>query len=78
MNDDVIAQLRQLPEEEISCDLRSLGLKLDGISRQIEESRAAISMKLEAVRLEQVALREQMKALRDEAGTDIARTLLIH
>ncbi len=66
MAENIISELRQILQDVIAPDLKSLGMKMDGLQRQFELSQKAIEAQLEAFRTEQTAFRSEMNAFRAE------------
>lgn len=62
MAENVISELRQLLQDVIAPDLKSLALKMDGLQRQMELSQKATEAQLEAFRSEMNAFRAEMRA----------------
>jgi ribosome-binding ATPase YchF (GTP1/OBG family) len=66
MGESVISEIRQLLQDMIAPDLKSLALKMDGLQRQMELSQKATEAQLDAFRVEQSAFRSEMNAFRAE------------
>ena len=66
MAESIISELRQLLQDVIAPDLKSLAMKMDGIERRIELSQKATEAQLEAYRAEQGAFRSELTASRSE------------
>ena len=66
MGESVISEIRQLLQDMIAPDLRSLAIKIDGIQRQMELSQKATEAQLDAFRSELSAFRGELSAFRGE------------
>jgi hypothetical protein len=66
MAENVISELRQLLQDVIAPDLKSIVMKVDGLQIQIELYQKATEAQLEAFRTEQSAFRSEMNAFRAE------------
>ena len=62
MADNVIAELRQLLQDVIAPDLKSLGAKMDGLQKQVELSEKSVNAQIEAFRAELNAFRAEMRS----------------
>ena len=70
MGDNVISELRQLLQDVVAPDLKSIIVRVEGLQRQMELSQKAIEAQLEAFRVEQVAFRSEMQAFRAEMRSE--------
>lgn len=68
MAENVISELRQLLQDVIAPDLKSIVMRMDGMQRQMELSQKATEAQLEAFRMEIIAFRGEMAAMRSEMG----------
>ncbi len=66
MADNIISELRQVLQDVIAPDVKSLGMKMEGLQRQMELSQKATEAPLEPFRTEQAAFRSEMNAFRAE------------
>lgn len=66
MAEDILSELRQVLQDVIAPDLKSLAMKIDGVQRQIELSQKATEAQLDSFRLEMAAMRSEMTAFRSE------------
>lgn len=66
MAENILSELRHILQDVIAPDLKSLGIKVDGIQRHAELSQKATEAQLEAFRTEQAAFRSEMNAFRAE------------
>ncbi len=66
MAENVISELRQLLQDVIAPDLKSLAMRMDGIQKQMELTQKATEGQLDAFRLEIIAFRGEMSAMRSE------------
>jgi len=62
MAENIIAELRQLLQDVVAPDLKSLGVKMDGLQKQMELSQKATEAQLEAFRAELNAFRAEMRS----------------
>ncbi len=62
MADNVIAELRQVLQDMIAPDLKSLGIKMDGLQKQVELSERSVNAQIEAFRAELNAFRAEMRS----------------
>ena len=66
MAENLISELRQILQDVIAPDLKSLSMKMDGLQRQMELSQKATEAQLDAFRGELSAFRGEMNAFRAE------------
>ena len=66
MGETFISELRQVLQDVIAPDLKSIVARMDGMERQMELSKEATKAQLEAFRTEQAAFRSEMNAFRAE------------
>jgi len=62
MADNIIAELRQLLQDVIAPDLKSLGVKMDGLQKQVELSEKSVNAQIEVFRAELNAFRAEMRS----------------
>jgi len=62
MAENIASELRQLLQDVIAPDLKSISMKVDGLQRQMELSQKATEAQLEAFRSEMNAFRAEMRA----------------
>jgi len=62
MAEIVIAELRQVLQDVIAPDLKSLGVKMDGLQKQVELSEKSVNAQIEAFRAELNAFRAEMRS----------------
>ena len=62
MAENIIAELRQLLQDVIAPDLKSLNVKLDGLQKQVELSEKSVNAQIEAFRAELNAFRAEMRS----------------
>jgi len=62
MAENIVSELRQLLQDVIAPDLKSISMKVDGLQRQMELSQKATEAQLEAFRSEMNAFRAEMRA----------------
>ncbi len=62
MADNIIAELRQLLQDVIALDLKSLGVKMDGLQKQVELSEKSVNAQIEVFRAELNAFRAEMRS----------------
>lgn len=62
MAENVIAELRQVLQDVIAPDLKSLGVKMDGLQKQVELSEKSVNAQIEAFRAELNAFRAEMRS----------------
>lgn len=62
MAENIIAELRQLLQDVIAPDLKSLNVKLDGLQKQVELSGKSVNAQIEAFRAELNAFRAEMRS----------------
>lgn len=60
--DNIIAELRQLLQDVIAPDLKSLNVKMDGLQKQVELSEKSVNAQIEAFRAELNAFRAEMRS----------------
>jgi len=66
MAENIVSELRQLLQDVIAPDLKSISMKVDGLQRQVELSQKATEAQLEAFRSELSAFRGEQAAFRSE------------
>ena len=62
MAENVIAELRQVLQDVVAPDLKSLGAKMDGLQKQVELSEKSVNAQIEAFRAELNAFRAEIRS----------------